>query len=52
LVFDLPDAAFHVSCFSPVAGQYSPAIEIRGKLDYTLDLPEFEHDMVIRIRKP
>jgi hypothetical protein len=49
--FDLPKGSFGVSCYSPVSGVYSPVLEIEGGTDRTLELPEFNHDLVVRIRR-
>lgn len=47
--FDLPAGAYKLSCYSPVTGLYSPAISIAGGKNLRFDLPEFQHDIVIRI---
>jgi len=51
LVFKLPAGTFRFSCFSPVAGLYSPWAELEGGQEVRLSLPEFVHDIAVRIRK-
>ena len=51
ITVDLPAAKFLVSCYSPVTGLYSPAITISGKEETRILLPEFHHDIVVRIRR-
>ncbi|MDQ2774412.1 MAG: DUF6298 domain-containing protein [Acidobacteriota bacterium] len=46
----LPRGKFVVTLYSPVTGQYSPAILVQGGAA-TLDLPPFAEDIVIRARK-
>jgi len=49
LELQLPAGEYMVSCFDPVTGVSSPAISVQsdGRLRFTL--PEFEHDMVVRV---
>ena len=48
IVLDLPPGPYQVSCFSPVTGLYSPAFRLVGGSDVGLDLPAFQHDLVVR----
>jgi len=47
----LPVGRFAVSLYSPVSGEYSPAISVDGGHDTFLTVPEFENDIVIRARR-
>ncbi|MBM7567620.1 DUF6298 domain-containing protein [Paenibacillus sacheonensis] len=47
----LPEGAYRVSCYSPVTGMGSPWIRIEGDANTRLSLPEFQHDLVVRVRK-
>ena len=51
IVMDLPEGTYHLSCYSPVTGLYSPALSIQGGQGFHCSLPEFVHDIVIRITK-
>jgi hypothetical protein len=44
----LPPGTYNVSLYSPVTGQESPAMEIKGGGKSALALPEFRQDIVIR----
>ena len=44
----LPSGSYDVRLYSPVTGQYSPAIEFNGGGKSTLMLPAFKADIVIR----
>jgi hypothetical protein len=44
----LPPGSYDVRLYSPVTGQYSPAIEVKGGGESALVLPAFREDMVIR----
>ena len=44
----LPPGSYDVSLYSPVTGEYSPAIEIKGGGRSALTLPQFRQDIVIR----
>jgi hypothetical protein len=48
LTVSLPPGNFLVSLYSPVTGEYSPAIEIHGGEPRKLTLPAFTQDVVIR----
>jgi hypothetical protein len=47
----LPAGHFEVSLYSPVTGEYSPAILVDGGHPAMLALPSFQHDIVIRARR-
>ena len=47
----LPAGHFEVSLYSPVTGEYSPAIRVDGGRPAVLTLPSFQHDIVIRARR-
>jgi hypothetical protein len=51
LIIDLPAGDYHVATFDPKTGLYSPAIEIRGGSGTRIRMPEFVHDIVIRISR-
>ena len=44
----LPPGSYDVRLYSPVTGQYSPAIEFKGGGKSALTLPAFKEDIVIR----
>ena len=44
----LPPGTYNVSLYSPVTGQESPAMEIKGGGKSALALPGFRQDIVIR----
>lgn len=44
----LPPGNYNVSLYSPVTGEYSPAIAIKGGGRVALGLPKFTQDIVIR----
>ena len=44
----LPPGSYDVSLYSPVTGEYSPAVAVPGGEKYTLKLPTFQQDIVIR----
>lgn len=50
LCFDLPKGEFGFSCFSPVNGVESPEVKIVGGIRKSVNLPPFEHDLVVRVR--
>jgi hypothetical protein len=48
----LPAGDYQVACFNPKTGCYSPAILIREDgLGVQLPVPDFVHDLVIRVRR-
>jgi len=51
VVVNLPDGEYHASCYNPQTGMYSPSILLAGGPNATIHLPEFQHDLTIRIRK-
>ncbi|MDO8685158.1 MAG: cellulase family glycosylhydrolase [Clostridiales bacterium] len=51
ITIDLPQGNYRVSCYSPITGLYSPAVKMCGGDNLTIVLPEFVHDIVIRIIK-
>lgn len=51
ITLSLPPGKFIVSLYSPVAGEYSLRATVQGGNTTALDLPSFEHDIVIRARK-
>ena len=48
---DLPSGSYKVACYSPITGMYSPEMTLEGGTDITLGLPEFQHDIVVRVRR-
>lgn len=46
----LPAGTYDVSLYSPVTGEPSPAIEVKGGADSVITLPHFKQDIVIRAR--
>jgi hypothetical protein len=48
----LPEGHYQAACFDPQTGQYSPAVRVRaGAEGAVLAVPEFVHDLVIRVRR-
>lgn len=48
----LPKGNYQVACFDPKTGLYSPAIQIQGgRSGIRLAVPEFIHDLVVRITR-
>jgi hypothetical protein len=47
----LPAGNYDVSLYSPVTGEYSPAMEVRGGMKGELRLPTFSQDIVVRARR-
>jgi len=50
VAFGLPEGRFEIRVYSPVTGEFSPAIAMTGARTVTLDLPPFREDIVIRAR--
>ncbi len=50
LVCDLPEDEYEVACYSPITGQYSPWMSLHGGQSTRLVVPEFRHDIVLRMR--
>jgi hypothetical protein len=48
---NLPDGKYWVSLYSPVTGEESPGVEVRGGSNVELNLPGFKQDIVIRARR-
>lgn len=48
---DLPAKSYLVSFFSPATGLYSPSLAIEGGGETNVNVPEFVHDIVVRITK-
>lgn len=48
--FRLPEGEYDARFYSPVAGMYSVGVQMKGA-DVTLQLPEFEHDLVLRVTR-
>jgi hypothetical protein len=44
----LPSGTYDLSLYSPVTGEYSPAIEVRGGEKVAISLPPFKQDVLIR----
>lgn len=51
LKLDLPTGFYDLSCYSPVTGLYSPKIQLAGGTEIEFKIPEFRHDLVVRIRQ-
>jgi hypothetical protein len=49
--FSLPAGNYDVSLYSPVTGEYSPAIEVEGGSRRQLMLSAFRQDIVVRARR-
>ena len=52
IAFRLPAGSYQASLYSPTTGQFSPAIKVHGGADTVkIDLPEFRHDVVIKVKR-
>lgn len=51
IAFDLPPGAYEAACFLPATGAYSAWFPVPGGPGVRLKLPEFRHDLVVRIRR-
>jgi hypothetical protein len=51
LVLDLPPGAYRAACYSPITGEYSPAVPVTGGLATRLDLLPFRHDVAVLVRR-
>ena len=51
VTLDLPEGPYTVRCFAPVTGGWSPSMPIEGGRATSVDLPPFEHDLVVRISR-
>jgi hypothetical protein len=47
----LPSGEYLASCYDPQTGGYSPSMTITGGPAVTVHLPEFCHDLAVRIRR-
>lgn len=45
----LPSGAYQATFYSPVTGMYSPSVELQGGSRVRVAIPEFKHDLVLRI---
>ena len=50
IVLDLPGGLYRMATFSPVTGLYSPWLGLEAKRELEIELPAFQHDLVVRIR--
>jgi len=46
----LPPGGYTVACYSPVSGLYSPWLPLAGE-GVRFEVPAFEHDLVVRIKR-
>jgi hypothetical protein len=51
VVCDIPEGDYELACFSPVTGLYSPWITLHWDQNTCLRVPDFNHDILIRIRQ-
>ncbi len=51
LAFDLPAGPYEAACYLPASGATSVWLPLEGKPGARLSLPEFRHDLVVRIRR-
>ncbi len=51
VVLDLPDGDWIVSLVSPKTGECSPAVTINDGSATTIALPDFRHDLVVRVMR-
>ena len=49
--FDLPEGDYQLALIAPVSGLSSPVTPLHGGKNTAIELPPFEHDIVIRITK-
>jgi hypothetical protein len=49
LMLDLPEGNYEIASYSPQSGTYSPWFPCRGGASTRLVLPQFTHDIVLRI---
>ena len=50
VVFTLPSGEYDVSLYSPVSGEFSPAVTVKGGTSTEVALPSFHEDIVVRAR--
>ena len=51
LILDIPDGRYNACCYSPVSGLYSPSVALEAAGGAAIALPEFAHDLAVRIRR-
>ncbi|HTM52920.1 MAG TPA: DUF4038 domain-containing protein [Pirellulales bacterium] len=52
LKFELPAGEYRARFYSPRSGERSPAVRVKGPAsDVTLELPPFEHDIVLMVER-
>jgi hypothetical protein len=51
MILDLPEGEYKCKLFSPLSGMYSPEIPLQGGTNTSVEIPEFVHDVVVRITK-
>jgi hypothetical protein len=51
LTCDLPEGNYITACYSPTTGQYSPWLLIESSKIRKIKIPQFTHDLVLRIKK-
>jgi hypothetical protein len=51
IVVNLPPGDYTAACYDPQTGLYSPSILLTGGPSVTIHLPEFRHDLAVRIRR-
>jgi len=47
----LPDGDYELSLYSPVSGESSPGIAMKGGVQVSVALPEFRQDIVVRVMR-
>jgi hypothetical protein len=47
----LPDGDYQLSLYSPVSGESSPGIAMKGGVQVSVALPEFRQDIVVRVMR-
>jgi len=50
VVLTLPSGEYDVSLYSPVSGEFSPAVAVKGGTSTEVALPPFHEDIVVRAR--
>ena len=51
IMFDLPMGTYRACFYSPCAGVYSPGVRLTGGGRVRLEIPSFEHDIVLRVTR-
>ena len=51
VVCDFPEVDYETACYSPMTGLYSPWLPLHGGQNTRLFVPQFTHDIVLRIRR-